>query len=133
MRIVHDSTIRISKGWQTILRVQRPDEEEIGIVIRHDAPTSRVMAASMDAITAAVERETIIDRKELMCDETSHAIEEVLVEWISNQYGEQYRYARWRNELMHGFMDLEAATSFDTQTKQGQAPRAPSKKRIMLG
>ena len=64
MNIIHDSTIKTAKGWQTIIRVEG-DDHEIGLVIRHDAPTSKVLAHDMEVIESAIARETIIDRREL--------------------------------------------------------------------
>lgn len=132
MNIVHDSTIKIAKGWQTILRVDY-DDREIGLVIRHDAPTAKVIAHDMEVIETAISRETIIDRRELMDSETSMKIEEALIEWISNEIGEQYRHVRWRDEYMHGFDTKAQADAFEADSQCGQAPRAPKKKRIMLG
>lgn len=131
MNIVHDSTIRIAKGWQTILRVQQ-DDREIGLVIRHDAPTSKVIAHDMEVIEAAIARETIIDRRELIDAETSVKIEEPLIEWISNEIGEQHRHVRWRDEQMYAFNERQEADAFENDTRQGERPRV-KKKRIMLG
>ena len=132
MNIVHDSTIKTAKGWQTIVRVEH-DNREIGLVIRHDAPTSRVLAHDMEVIEAAIARETIIDRRELMSTDTSAKIEESLIEWISNEIGEQHRHIRWRDEKMYGFDNEPQARAFEEDSLAGAAARPPKKKRIMLG
>jgi hypothetical protein len=132
MNIHHDSTIRIAKGWQTVLRVDI-DGEETGVVIRHDAPTSRVISHPMDVIHDAIERETIIDRREIIDEETARKIEDSLLEWISNTHGTQYRYLRWHEETMLGFASKADAEAFDA-TRREKAEQAPvKKKRIMLG
>ncbi|WP_298843211.1 hypothetical protein [uncultured Salinicola sp.] len=132
MNIIHDSTIKTAKGWQTIIRVEG-DDHEIGLVIRHDAPTSKVLAHDMEVIESAIARETIIDRREVMDTETASKIEESLIEWISNELGEQHRHIRWRDEQMFGFDTRTQAEEFAQASLQGEVPRAPRKKRIMLG
>tara|TARA_B100000929_G_scaffold256714_1_gene219077 strand:- start:305 stop:706 length:402 start_codon:yes stop_codon:yes gene_type:complete len=133
MRIVHDSSIRIAKGWQTILRVENSDGSIEGVVIRHGAKTSKVISSEMEAIENALSRETILDRREIVTPELSQEFEEALIEWLSLTGKAEYRHIRWINDVMLGFATKEEVKTYDLENENDIVTGAPRKKRIMLG
>lgn len=133
MRIVHDSTIRIAKGWQTILRIENSDGTIEGLVIRHDARTGKAISSDMAAIETALERETILERREIVTPELSREFEESLIEWLSLNKAVEYRHVRWVNDVMIGFSTKEEVRSYDAENDADTVTGAPRKRRIMLG
>jgi len=132
MKIVHDSTIKMARGWQSVIRVENEDDTTEGLVIRHDARTARVMSSTMEKIEAALDRETIIDRCEFITQKISDTIEESLMDWLAKHKNVEYRFIRWKENTMVGFQSRDEAISFD---RENEAPREhiERKRRIMLG
>ena len=133
MRIVHDSTVRLHRGWQTIIRVENEQEVETALVIRHDATVSRIISSSMENVEAAVARETILDRREFINGEIANIIEEGLINWISRNKSTDYKRLRWSNNVMIGFTSEEEAQKYDEENSRTPDENYKRKKRIMLG
>ena len=132
MRISHDSTIRIPKGWQTILRLEE-EGQTLCLLIKHDAITNKVIANDYDVIETALARETILDRREMINQDIADKIEESLVNWLAKERQTVYRYLRWTNEQMLGFSTERDALDYDEKHASSLIAQAPRKKTITLG
>lgn len=132
MIIVHDSTVKMTRGWQSVIRVENDNDSIEGLVIRHDARTAKVMNSSMEEIEAALDRENIIDRCEFITQKISSTIEESLIDWLAKNKNIEYRFIRWKENTMVGFQTRDDASNFD---RENEAPKehVERKRRIMLG
>lgn len=134
MRIVHERTMKLARGWQTLLRVENSDGSIEGLVVRHDARTGKAISNSMEVIEAALGRETVIDSKETIDKATADTIENTLLEWLSSAKSCQFRYLQWAGDVMIGFTTKSDRDEYvETRPEGYEAPHVPRKKRIMLG
>lgn len=133
MRIVHDSTVKISRGWQTIITILNDDGSNEALVISHSAKTSKIKVSDIDLIEAAMDREKIIDRREVISKEISSEIEDSLINWLSVNKGIELRFLRWTNNVMLGFSNASEAEAHDAENENNAEESSVRKKRIMLG
>ena len=133
MKVTHNFTSQTRQGWITVVSVTK-DEEKYALVISHDNKVRPVVKSTLDEITAAMSKQTILDQREIIDQTAAQKIEEPLVNWLSANEGTMFHIIRWRDEQMHGFESQVAADEFE-KSKPPSAPREARarKKTFMIG